>query len=64
MRKFELMTTFHRKGYEMYGKNMIESVLKYWPKEIDFTQYTGKKYYPTLMTQDLTMWSYMRRVQT
>ena len=39
MRKFELMTTFHRKGYEMYGKNMIESVLKYWPKDIDFTIY-------------------------
>ena len=51
MRKFELMTTFHRKGYEMYGKNMIESVLKYWPKDIDL-QYTGKKYYPTTMTQD------------
>ena len=39
MRKFELMTTFHRKGYDMYGKRMIESVLKYWPKEIDFTIY-------------------------
>ena len=39
MRKFELMTTFHRKGYEMYGKNMIESVLKYWPKDINFTIY-------------------------
>ena len=39
MRKFELMTTFHRMGYEMYGKNMIESVLKYWPKDINFTIY-------------------------
>lgn len=34
-----VITTFHKKGYDVYGKNMIQSFLKNWPKEITLYVY-------------------------
>src|SRR6056300_720377 len=34
-----VVTTFHKEGYELYGKRMIESFLKNWPKEINLYVY-------------------------
>jgi hypothetical protein len=33
------VTTFHKQGYELYGKKMIQSFLKNWPKEINLYVY-------------------------
>jgi len=38
-RKFSVVTTFHAKGYETYGKKMIETFLKTWPKEVTLHVY-------------------------
>lgn len=32
MSKYQLTTTMHARGYEQYGKNMINSFLEHWPK--------------------------------
>lgn len=39
MTKYSVVTTFHKKGYEIYGKKMIETFLKSWPKEVTLYVY-------------------------
>jgi hypothetical protein len=39
MTKYSVVTTFHKRGYEIYGKRMIETFLKTWPKEITLYVY-------------------------
>lgn len=36
---FEVVTTFHKEGYEKYGKKMVDTFGKYWPKEVKLTCY-------------------------
>jgi hypothetical protein len=36
---FTVVTTFHKKGYEIYGRRMIETFLKNWPKNITLVVY-------------------------
>ena len=36
---FEVVTTFHEAGYHKYGKTMIETFGKYWPKDVKLTVY-------------------------
>jgi hypothetical protein len=38
-RKFSVVTTFHAKGYEQYGKRMIQTFIKNWPKEVTLYVY-------------------------
>lgn len=38
-RKIAVVTTFHRKGYETYGKRMINTFLENWPKEVELWVY-------------------------
>jgi hypothetical protein len=37
--KISVVTTFHQAGYEKYGKTMIQTFLKNWPKEITLHVY-------------------------
>lgn len=37
--KISVVTTFHKAGYEKYGKRMIQTFLKNWPKDIDLHVY-------------------------
>jgi hypothetical protein len=37
--KISVVTTFHKSGYEKYGKRMIESFLKNWPSTIELHVY-------------------------
>lgn len=37
---FSVVTTFHKEGYEKYGKRMIETFLKNWPIEVKLYVYT------------------------
>lgn len=37
--KISVVTTFHKAGYEKYGKRMIQTFLQNWPKEIDLYVY-------------------------
>ena len=37
--KFALVTTFHKEGYEKYGKRMMETLAKHLPEEISLTAY-------------------------
>jgi hypothetical protein len=37
--KFAVVTTFHKKGYDLYGRRMIQSFLQNWPKEITLYAY-------------------------
>jgi hypothetical protein len=36
---FDIVTTFHREGYEKYGERMVETFVKYWPKQTHLTCY-------------------------
>ena len=38
-RKLAVVTTFHRQGYETYGKRMIKTFLEHWPKEVELWVY-------------------------
>lgn len=40
MSKYQLTTTMHSAGYELYGKNMIDSFLKNWPSDQTLVVYT------------------------
>ena len=40
MSKYQLVTTVHESGYKQYGKNMIDSFLKYWPRNQKLVVYT------------------------
>ena len=33
MSKYQLVTTMHAAGYNLYGRNMIDSFLKHWPED-------------------------------
>lgn len=35
----EVLTTFHKAGWEQYGKRMVETFLQYWPSEIKLHLY-------------------------
>ena len=37
---FSVVTTFHKKGYDQYGKRMIKTFLENWPKEVNLYVYT------------------------
>jgi hypothetical protein len=37
--KISVVTTFHKKGYETYGRRMIETFLKNWPSDITLHVY-------------------------
>ena len=30
----EVLTTFHKAGWEQYGKRMVETFLQHWPEDI------------------------------
>lgn len=40
MSKYQLVTTMHHSGYELYGRNMIDSFLKHWPEDQTLRVYT------------------------
>lgn len=40
MREFAVVTTFNQEGYELYGKQMIQTFLKHWPKQVQLHVYT------------------------
>jgi hypothetical protein len=40
MSKYQLTTTMHARGYEQYGRNMIDSFLKHWPENQTLLVYT------------------------
>ena len=35
----EVLTTFHKPGWEQYGKRMVETFLQYWPADIKIHLY-------------------------
>lgn len=37
--KISVVTTFHQPGYDQYAKNMIQTFLKTWPKEVNLYAY-------------------------
>jgi hypothetical protein len=37
--KKAVVTTFHKAGYEKYGRKMIETFLENWPKDITLYVY-------------------------
>ena len=38
-RKFSVVTTFHRAGYEQYGQRMIDTFLQNWPQSVELIVY-------------------------
>jgi len=38
--RYQLTTTMHSNGYEVYGRNMIDSFLKRWPSFVNLVVYT------------------------
>jgi hypothetical protein len=54
---FSVVTTFHRAGYEQYGKRMIETFIKTWPKDIKLYVYSENcevsESAPNLIVKDL-----------
>ena len=59
--KYAVVTTFHREGYELYGKRMIQSFLQNWPKEITLYAYHENviptESAPNLILRDLNSFS-------
>jgi hypothetical protein len=55
--KISVVTTFHKLGYESYGKRMIETFLKNWPSEVTLYVYAEDclvaESAPNLIVQDL-----------
>ena len=55
--KIAVVTTFHQAGYDQYGKRMIETFLKNWPKEITLYVYSENcnvvESAPNLVVHDL-----------
>ena len=37
--RYSVVTTFHKPGYELYGKRMIQSFLQNWPKDVTLYVY-------------------------
>jgi len=56
-RKFSVVTTFHRAGYDKYAKKLIQTFLQNWPKEVDLIVYpedhTIEESAPNLIVRDL-----------
>lgn len=54
---FTVVTTFHKKGYETYGKRMIETFLKNWPSTVVLIVYAENcivtESAPNLIVRDL-----------
>jgi hypothetical protein len=54
---FTVVTTFHKKGYETYGRRMIETFLKNWPTNVMLIVYaedcTVTETAPNLIVRDL-----------
>jgi hypothetical protein len=54
---FSVVTTFHRSGYEQYGKRMIETFIKNWPTEVKLYVYAENceisESAPNLIVRDL-----------
>jgi len=54
---FTVVTTFHNKGYETYGRRMIETFLKNWPSDVNLIVYaedcTVTETAPNLIVRDL-----------
>ncbi len=55
--KFAVVTTFHNDGYKKYGRRMIETFLKNWPKEVTLYVYAEDclvtESAPNLIVKDL-----------
>ena len=55
--KYAVVTTFHKAGYDLYGKRMIQTFLLNWPKEVDLYVYyqdvTCDEFAPNLIYRDL-----------
>jgi hypothetical protein len=55
--KISVVTTFHQAGYEKYGRKMIETFLKNWPREVTLYVYaeecTVTESAPNLIVKDL-----------
>lgn len=56
-RKFSVVTTFHKAGYDKYGSKMIDTFLANWPKEVHLYVYAEdcivKQSAPNLTVYDL-----------
>ncbi len=54
---YSVVTTFHKEGYEKYGKRMIETFIKNWPAEVKLYVYTENcqvaESAPNLIVRDL-----------
>ena len=54
---FTVVTTFHKAGYDTYGKNMIKTFLENWPKEVNLYVYAEncqvEESAPNLIVKDL-----------
>ena len=54
---FSVVTTFHREGYEKYGRRMIETFIKNWPAEVKLYVYSENcevtESAPNLVVRDL-----------
>jgi hypothetical protein len=37
--KYAVVTTFHKPGYELYGKRMMQTFIQNWPKEVTLYVY-------------------------
>lgn len=55
--KFSVVTTFHKQGYDRYGKRMIQTFLKNWPSEVTLYVYAENckidESAPNLIVKDL-----------
>jgi hypothetical protein len=55
--KISVVTTFHKKGYDTYGRRMIETFLKNWPSEVTLYVYAEDclvtEAAPNLIVKDL-----------
>jgi hypothetical protein len=40
MSEYQIVTTMHSAGYDLYGRKMIDSFLKFWPAEYSMVVYT------------------------
>lgn len=55
--KISVVTTFHQAGYDQYGKRMIQTFIKNWPREVSLYVYTENcsvsEQAPNLIVKDL-----------
>ena len=57
--KYCVVTTFNAAGYEKYGKRMIQTFLRTWPKDVQLVVYaekcTVREHAPNLLIHDLEL---------